>query len=325
MKLVFGIPTYNGAKYIEQTLLSIVEQIPDLPVVVKIEVLVQDNGSTDNTSEIIARIANSFPGTIRYKKNSSNLGYDRNLLEIFESADGDFLKLIGDDDVLMPGGLRKIVEPLCRSNSVDVAVYNFETVDENLLPLGPTHVLNGGLSGIYLDGDEFIQRCDLRYGQLSAVLFRIERLQTLNLNSAIGTQYLHIAAVMGMGPRLCGLIVSEPLIKVRQGSPNFEKTTADRLLVPLGSIRIYRRAEKHGWKSSTLKGLIRFNQKYLLRRTLSAKIDRLQGSFDVARRLSKECWDYPSFWFVFLPILLLPRQVAALVRRIHDRLQQRAT
>ncbi|MDU1904884.1 MAG: glycosyltransferase family 2 protein [Dysgonomonas sp.] len=107
--LSITIPTYNRAKFLDDSLSSLYEQLSEgnLPV----EVIISDNCSTDNTEEVVNKyIKKGFD--INYIKNSSNLGMDGNFTQCFRLASGKYVWLLGDDDYLKEGSLSKIVEIL---------------------------------------------------------------------------------------------------------------------------------------------------------------------------------------------------------------------
>jgi glycosyltransferase involved in cell wall biosynthesis len=98
MRLSICIPTYNRASHLVNCLNSII--ICDKNLDLKFQVCISDNHSTDNTEEVV-RSAQPFID-VKYHKNDSNLGIPRNFLNVVSMADGDFVWLIGDDDLIMP-------------------------------------------------------------------------------------------------------------------------------------------------------------------------------------------------------------------------------
>jgi hypothetical protein len=89
------IPSFNSARYIGQTLDSVFNQ--DYP---SFEVIVVDDGSTDETQQILA----SFQDRIRYvaQKNSGPSAARNHGLKL---AGGDFVAFLDADDLLLPGKL----------------------------------------------------------------------------------------------------------------------------------------------------------------------------------------------------------------------------
>ena len=72
----------------------------NISLIPHVQVCISDNCSTDETEKIVSDAIKVIP--IKYKRNTANLGYARNLLKVVEMADGEFVWVIGDDDLLMP-------------------------------------------------------------------------------------------------------------------------------------------------------------------------------------------------------------------------------
>ena len=107
--LTIAIPTYNRARYLDLCLGQICKQLPDIET--RIELLVSDNCSTDSTTDVVRKyIDQGFH--IRFMKNKANVGPDRNVLKCFREAEGKYVLIFGDDDVLLDGGLNKIIKIL---------------------------------------------------------------------------------------------------------------------------------------------------------------------------------------------------------------------
>lgn len=98
MKLSICIPTYNRAEHLTNCLNSII--LCKSRSNCKFEICISDNGSNDETEDVVRQAQSKI--CIKYHKNESNLGIPRNFLKVVSMADGDFVWLIGDDDLLMP-------------------------------------------------------------------------------------------------------------------------------------------------------------------------------------------------------------------------------
>lgn len=105
--LSIAIPTYNRASFLEKLLTNVLAQARELKG--EVEVCVSNNGSTDNTEEIINKFKEKYPDLIKYNQNKENLGLDRNLLKVMEMSSGDFVWTIGDDDNIVDNGLAEVV------------------------------------------------------------------------------------------------------------------------------------------------------------------------------------------------------------------------
>lgn len=91
------VPTYNRADYIKATILSILNQIYK-----NVEIIIIDDGSTDNTQEIICNINSE---KIIYKKieNSGRPAVPRNIG--IKLANGDYIAFCDSDDLWEPDKL----------------------------------------------------------------------------------------------------------------------------------------------------------------------------------------------------------------------------
>lgn len=88
------VPTFNRGKYIGQTLQSLIEHTDS-----SVEIVVSDNASQDETSEIVAQHSRTRP--IVYHRFDENVGADRNFLKAVSLAKGDYCWLFGSDDLLL--------------------------------------------------------------------------------------------------------------------------------------------------------------------------------------------------------------------------------
>lgn len=120
------IATYNGEKYIEQQLKSILCQINNDD-----EVIISDDNSTDGTLAVIGAIGDP---RVRVVKGGFR-NFSRNFENALREAQGDVVFLFDQDDVWMPDKYRDTLKAL--ENSVLVCT-DATLVDQNLQPLGTT-------------------------------------------------------------------------------------------------------------------------------------------------------------------------------------------
>ena len=114
------VPTYNRAQHLADCLRSIRSLTSRSTTT--LQVCVSDNGSADDTEQVVRAAQAEMP--IRYRRNARNLGIPQNFLNVVEMADGDFVWLVGDDDLLMPHALEAIVSLIEHNPDVDFFYVN---------------------------------------------------------------------------------------------------------------------------------------------------------------------------------------------------------
>ncbi|UQY34399.1 glycosyltransferase [Pseudomonas fulva] len=98
------IATYNGGSFLREQLVSVLSQLP-----ANSEVLVGDDGSTDDTVAIAEGFADP---RVRVIMNSSNLGYIRNFENLLGLAAGDYIFFCDQDDVWPNGRVDKMISAM---------------------------------------------------------------------------------------------------------------------------------------------------------------------------------------------------------------------
>jgi abequosyltransferase len=94
LKLSICITTFNRGPYIAATLDSIMPQIDD-----HCEVVILDGGSTDDTERVVTEYTHRYE-RLRYIRQATNNGFDRDLERAVELARGEYCWLTSDDDLL---------------------------------------------------------------------------------------------------------------------------------------------------------------------------------------------------------------------------------
>ncbi len=104
VKVSICMPTYNGEKYIKETLDSILNQ-----TFKDYEVIFVDDGSTDNTCNIIDSYKNDSFILIKEKNSGSMV---KNWNRCFEHANGEYIIFVFQDDIIDKNCLAKKVKAL---------------------------------------------------------------------------------------------------------------------------------------------------------------------------------------------------------------------
>lgn len=93
-------PAYNRASFLDETIQSVLSQ--DYP---HIEYIVLDDGSTDNTREVLSKY-----DTRIYWESHPNMGETRTVNKGFSMAKGEIVCVVNSDDPLLPGAIGAAVK-----------------------------------------------------------------------------------------------------------------------------------------------------------------------------------------------------------------------
>jgi len=118
--LTIGIPTYNRAKFLNEILGWLYTEVGNDN---RFEILISDNASTDNTEEVVMKYKSIFSNLV-YHKQTENIGADKNFKYIYDTANGQYIKLHGDDDILTPGSIKYIANTIEKTDNVDLFYIN---------------------------------------------------------------------------------------------------------------------------------------------------------------------------------------------------------
>ena len=123
-KVSIVLPTYNGEKYIKESIDSVIHQ-----TFTDWELIIVNDCSTDSTPNIIKEYEN-IDSRIRIINNSQNLKLPKSLNVGFKSASGEYLTWISDDNLFLPQAIEAMVSYLETSN-VDLVSCKYDEIDEN--------------------------------------------------------------------------------------------------------------------------------------------------------------------------------------------------
>ena len=119
------IPTYNSANFLEESLLSIISQTYR-----NIEIIIGDNSSTDNTSEIVKKYQIK-DSRIKYHINETNLGLFGNCNKLISMSSGEYVAIFHSDDIYDSKIIEKQVDALENNSDLPGIFTNYERVDEH--------------------------------------------------------------------------------------------------------------------------------------------------------------------------------------------------
>lgn len=120
-----GLPVYNGARYLRQTLDSLLAQTYQ-----NYEIIISDNASEDET-EAICRVYEARDPRVRYYRSEQNKGPFWNYKRVYELASGEYFMWHAHDDLRDPRCLSLCVDAFCRNPNAVMCCMDVTVIDEN--------------------------------------------------------------------------------------------------------------------------------------------------------------------------------------------------
>lgn len=114
-------PMYNSEEYIEQTINSVLNQQYE-----NWELIIVDDGSTDDSWNIIKRIADKDQRIKIFKRDRSPKGVSTSRNIGIECSKGEYIIFLDSDDMLYPHCLKNRVSYLRNNPELDFAVFQME-------------------------------------------------------------------------------------------------------------------------------------------------------------------------------------------------------
>lgn len=268
MLLTIAIPTHNGAMYIQETINSVWTQLSDN---LDVEILVLDNASSDQTSEILRELVDSGV-RLTTRRNKAVLPPNENFRLAVEMSKGDYVWLLADDDVIIPGGVELMLKIIVETSPNSV-VAGFTSVDENLRPLSPGAEKHSHLrkeqepTHEFLYGEGAFRKIGFqRIGLLSANCFRrdlfLKESRVREIPDGFDFMYVLPSVMLGGG----NVLINKRIVLFRQYRKRWETSQdlaeslrIDFLVIPV----ILRKMQKRGYSKSFIANLV-FNRSITL-------------------------------------------------------------
>lgn len=105
-RVSIGMPVYNGERWLDATIDSLRRQ-----TFADFELIISDNASEDRSGEICRRYA-AEDGRIRYLRQSTNIGANRNYLVVLHEARAPYFKWASSNDLCAPEFVERCVSLL---------------------------------------------------------------------------------------------------------------------------------------------------------------------------------------------------------------------
>ena len=224
-KLSICIPTINRGRYIGETLESIVSQLED-----SVEIVIVDGGSTDGTEHVVSSYQRRFPSVSYVRREASgqqpsNEGFSRDCNRAVELAKGKYCWLMTDDDLLMPGAIRKVLSEA--ENDYPVIVASVEVRNDDLtkvlVPRRPDLLRDQ----IYKPNEwnHFAVKVGGCLTFVGAVIIRRQFWLDRNREKYFRSAFIHVGVMFDEPISENVLVIATPLVSVRHGNAHWSNRT----------------------------------------------------------------------------------------------------
>lgn len=185
MSIDILLPSYNGQRWISDTISSILSQS-----FCEFTLHISDDASTDNT----IRIVNSFNDKrIHLIPNKKNVGYPGNLQRLFGYSHSDIIFLMSQDDILLPKALEKTITPLIKNPTIGAVTrpyyWFYQNRDQPVRYIHAPNKRNNIIIDVKSD-TSYLQYLINSLGQLSGLAMRKSYI-TANVHKDIFTAHIY--------------------------------------------------------------------------------------------------------------------------------------
>lgn len=228
--------TFNGEVYLPEQLASILEQTraPD-------ELIVCDDGSSDETIPIVEEFARTAPFPVRLHENPTRLGPSANFDHGMGLAQHELIALSDQDDVWLPPRLERQAMAMERHESGGICFSDAEIIDARSNPTGQRIWERLGFRSehAYWTADEMFREL-MRHTVVTGATLMVRR-SLLGTVRPIAPNWLHDEwiALIAAGGGSDAVAISEPLIEYRMHDEQHTGLQVRRL--NLDTIRTVRR------------------------------------------------------------------------------------
>ena len=188
--LTITIPTFNRAVFLDQTLGQLSRELLLLEDCY-VEILVSNNASEDHTREIL-KTHQALGLNMQVIQNPFNIGSDKNIAQCFNEAKGDYVLILGDDDLIVDGALKLLINQLKekRFGVVCLRSYGFNNDFKKELPFSKLH------DEIYTDAGKFLTKISPLMTLISGCVIQKNLLRLIDANQYCGENLVQVHLVI---------------------------------------------------------------------------------------------------------------------------------
>ena len=314
------LPTYKRASLLDQALRAVLGQVtPQMASAV--EVIVLDNASPDETPQVVEAALADYPQVpVRYVRRGENIGPDANFLDAVVQARGEFVYLLSDDDVLLPGAVATLLELIAGHPGFDAFALNIRHfATDPAVDLAAVCIFQVKEDRVFRGRDAAVSFLKTHITFLSAMAFRRTNIGAIDYTDKIGSIIIQAYFFLDALAPGRGLYLTRDAFLAQRtdnvGGYNFFEV----FVTHFAQVLDY--AAKRGYTRRTIRAVQAQHLRLLFSFTLIFKV---RGSYGQLRpnfhegiaRMWRAYGLNPYFLGVLLPLLLLPNPLVAAIRSV---------
>ena len=285
--LTIGIPTFNRPSELVVSIESVVSQL-NQKTIENLEILVSDNCSAEDSNSVLEHLSRWAPN-LHIFRNGTNIGYDRNIQNIFEKAQGEFVLILADDDRLKKDALSLVFNVVEQGNT-DIILFETDFFDSELkhgIDIEEDFFQSVGATKFFLTGENLLTTLDVEFfGGITGYCMRRSLWLKSEPQRFFDSNWIHLGVLLSVVSNSSITIVREKYFDYRMDNKH---SRWKQINVSLGIAKIYANSALLNYRSCRI-GYDKYRKEFLisiLRKRVSLRefpslvtgVIRLQESF----------------------------------------------
>lgn len=204
--------TFKRGKFIGETLESILPQL-----VPGVELLIVDGASPDETESVVRGYMEQHPA-IRYVREPTNSGVDRDYDKAVSYARGRYCWLMTDDDLMRAGAIERVLQVL--GDGHDLIVLNTEVLSVDFSTVITRRFMEVDKDRLYGpgQGNQLLTDAGHALTFIGCVVIRRELWQSRLREPYFGSLFIHVGVIFQQPLQGTACVQAEPAITIRYGN-----------------------------------------------------------------------------------------------------------
>lgn len=220
------IATRNRCNLIKETLESILENNEE-----KIEIIIVDGASTDNTESVVRELSETNP-EIKYFRENSNSGIDQDYDKAMQYASGKYCWLFSDDDLIKPGAITKVICE-CNKDIYSALIVDAEVRSHDFKKLLLKRRLKHNSTTVYSPEEfsKFLMETICQLTFIGSVIVERKLWLERNRKPFYGSYFIHIGVLFQKTLPKKAIVIADPLVSIRYGNASWSDKTFEIWMV----------------------------------------------------------------------------------------------